>query len=163
VLIDGVPVYLDRQGMARLTPGRHQLEVTGYGFVPWARTVSITSEQALEVAPVLELTKTSRRLRRVGWGTLGAAVVLGLTAAVLGWMENSTFEEIRDYDRRGGSRGELNDLVSRRRSLGLASTVLFGFAGAVAGTGVVIFIIAPEAPKPYSGPTGAVLNAKVAF
>lgn len=144
VSIDGGPVQLDHEGSIALPPGEHGVSVTGRGVEPWSSRVAVKAGETTTVMPVVRMSEMGRKLRRWGWITTGLAAAVGVAAGAVGLAENATYEEIRDYDRGGGTRAGLNDLVDKRRRQALAANLLYGAAGALLGTGVVLFLLAPD-------------------
>jgi hypothetical protein len=145
VRIDGVEVKVDQEGATRVTSGVHQIEVTGRGLEPWKSQVEVKPGKTTTVMPTLALSESAQKLRRWGWILTGAATAVGLVGGAVGLLENRTHEQIRDYDREAGSREGLNNLLDDRRQQALAANLLYGVAGALLTTGVVLFVLAPEA------------------
>jgi len=132
VKVDGVEVEVDERGTTRLVSGAHRVEVTGRALEPWRSEVEIKPGATTAVMPTLRLSPRAKEMRRWGWIVTGAAAAVGLAGGVVGLLENRTHEQIQDYDRVAGTRDGLNSLLDDRRSQALT-------------TGVVLFILAPEA------------------
>jgi hypothetical protein len=148
VSIDGVQVPLGEDGEVSVSPGDHRIQVGGRGLAPWSGRFTAREEETTTVTPVLELTRTSRVLRRSAWVAVAAAVALGAAGVVVGFVENGVYNDIRQYDRSKGSRSDLDHLLDRRQTLALGADFLYGFAAVALATGVVLFAVAPEPPAP---------------
>jgi hypothetical protein len=144
VFVDGRAVLSDDQGRFRVLPGEQKVQVEGFGWKTWERTIRVRQEATTTVLVNMEMTKGGHSIRHWGWVSVVASAGLGVAGAVLGLMENRTLEDIKDFDRTSGSRSALNDLESRRRSLGVAANVMYGVGVAALAGGIVLFTLGPE-------------------
>jgi len=147
VSVDGVLVALDDDNTSRVASGSRRLQVLLSGTRPWSRTVAVRPRATTTVIAHLELTQTSRSVKKWGWIVTGAGAVLGIVGGVFGLLENRTNEQIRDYNRLAGTRAELNDMVSARRSQALTANLLYGLAAGAMATGIVLLSITPDVDR----------------
>jgi hypothetical protein len=163
LVLSGREIRLNDELEARVPVGQHTLEITKGGLKPWRTQIEVKENQTISLSPDLEVTSTTRVLRRWGWVTVGTAGALAVAGLVLGLVENRTFQEIKQYDRGTGSRAELQDLLDKQRTQSLLANVMYGLSGAALCTGIVLFAITPELSKEKDGGLRAMVRGRFSF
>lgn len=138
------------------------------GAATAAQTVSFTpTAMTGGVSPVVSTSSTNHTQRILGITALGAGVALGVAGVFTGLRAR---EIQNDLDRIcpagcGNTRGDVRSMVDEGNSQVLATNVLWGVGGALAVTGVILWVTSPSsgsvelftpslAVRPYVDPVG---------